>query len=211
MMYEVINLGLVDYQEAYSLQQQLLARRLRDEMGDTILLLEHNPVITLGRRAKRDNILVSPAILRSRGIKVLEVDRGGDVTVHSPGQLVCYPIMDLRRRGKDLHRYLRNLEEAIIRLLTTYGLQGMRVTGQTGIWIQGREKIASIGIGVRNWVTYHGVALNVNNDISYFSLIRPCGLEGVKVTSISRILGEGVDMDELRSRMIKCFDTVFTF
>ena len=210
-MYEVINLGLVDYQEAYSLQQQLLARRLRDEMGDTILLLEHNPVITLGRRAKRDNILVSPAILRSRGIKVLEVDRGGDVTVHSPGQLVCYPIMDLRRRGKDLHRYLRNLEEAIIRLLTTYGLQGMRVTGQTGIWIQGREKIASIGIGVRNWVTYHGVALNVNNDISYFSLIRPCGLEGVKVTSISRILGEGVDMDELRSRMIKCFDTVFTF
>jgi lipoate-protein ligase B len=184
----VVNLGTVPYEEALELQRALARERISGEIPeDMLLLLEHPPVVTLGRSAKSRNLISSADFLASKGVELFEVERGGDVTFHGPGQLVGYPIIDLKRHKLDLHWYLRQVEEALIRTLAAYSIPAERSTGFTGVWTSGR-KIASIGVHARDWVTWHGFALNVNTDLSYFDLIIPCGIDGVTMTSIAREL-----------------------
>jgi len=204
----VLNLGLVSYDKAYDLQRKLHNFRREGRIDDILILLEHEPVVTIGRGGKKDNILVSEEFLQSKGIRVFEIDRGGDVTLHCPGQLVGYPILDLKFHGENIHRYLRNLEEVIIRLLKVYGVNAQRIENYTGVWVGGR-KVASIGIGIKGWVTFHGFSLNINSDLSYFSLIRPCGFEGRMMTSLSEILGRAVEPTSVRYHLIEHFGEVF--
>ncbi len=185
----VVRLGRLAYGEALELQRQVAADRIAGRVEqDVLLLVEHPPVVTLGRTAKERNLTSSPEFLQARGVELFEVERGGDVTFHGPGQLVGYPIFDLKRHRQDLHWYLRQVEESLIRGLAQYGITAERHPGFTGVWTQGR-KIASIGVHVRDWVTWHGFALNVTTDLSYFTLIVPCGIDGVIMTSIERELG----------------------
>jgi len=204
----VLNLGLVSYEKAYDLQKKFHKFRREGKTDDLLLLLEHEPVVTVGRRSNRDNILVSEEFLHSKGIRVFEIDRGGDVTLHCPGQLVGYPILDLKFHGKNIHRYLRNLEEVIMRSLKVYGVDAQRIENYTGVWV-GDKKVASIGVGVKGWVSFHGFALNINPDLSYFSLIRPCGFEGRMVTSVEEILGRAVEPASVRYHLIEHFGEVF--
>ena len=204
----VLYLGLVSYEKAYYLQKRLHKFRREGRIDDVLILLEHEPVVTMGRGGKRDNILVSDELLQSKGIRVFEIDRGGDVTLHCPGQLVGYPILDLKFRGEDIHKYLRNLEEVIIRSLKIYGVDAQRIHNFTGVWV-GRRKVAFIGIGIKGWVTFHGFALNINSDLSYFSLIRPCGFESRMVTSLGEILGRPVEPAGVRQHLIEQFGEVF--
>ena len=180
------NLGVISYAEALEYQRAVARDRISGAIPeDVLLLVEHPPVVTLGRSSKEKNLISSPAFLASRGVGLFEVERGGDVTFHGPGQLVGYPIIDLKRHRQDLHWYLRQVEEALIRTLSRYGIPGERSTGYTGVWTQGR-KIASIGVHARDWVTWHGFALNVVTDLSYFDFIVPCGIQDVEMTSIAR-------------------------
>ena len=202
-------LGLVPYTIALELQRDLARRRIAGEIDDDILLLlEHPPVVTLGRTAKEAHIVSSPERLRARGVEVHEVERGGDVTFHGPGQLVGYPIFDLKHHRQDLHWYLRQVEEALIVALRELGIDAERHPGYTGVWTKGR-KIASIGVHARDWVTWHGFALNVTTDLSYFDLIVPCGIPLVQMTSVAREIGRGVPMDQLGSVVIRAFGDVF--
>jgi len=185
----VHDLGRRPYAEVLELQRQLCRQRLAGEINDDILLLvEHDPVITLGRGTRPESLPVSASVLERRGIPVFEVERGGDVTYHGPGQLVGYPVIDLRQHREDLHWYLRRLENALIGALAKLGIVAGANPGLTGVWTSGR-KIASIGIHVKQWVTFHGFALNVSTDLSYFDLIVPCGIRDVVMTSVSRELG----------------------
>ena len=182
----VVNLGTVPYEEALELQRALARERISGAISeDMLLLLEHPPVVTLGRATKAANLISSADFLASKGIELFEVERGGDVTFHGPGQLVGYPIIDLKRHKVDLHWYLRKVEEALIRTLAAYSIPAERNVGFTGVWTKGR-KIASIGVHARDWVTWHGFALNVTTDLSYFDLIVPCGIDGVTMTSIEK-------------------------
>jgi lipoate-protein ligase B len=185
----VERLGLVAYGDALELQRRVARDRISGALEqDLLLLVEHPPVVTLGRSAKERHLLASPALLAARGVELFEVERGGDVTFHGPGQLVGYPIIDLKRHKRDLHWYLRSVEEALIRALGELGIPAERNTGFTGVWTAGR-KIASIGVHARDWVTWHGFALNVTTDLSYFDLMVPCGIEAVTMTSVARELG----------------------
>lgn len=185
----VVRLGRIAYGEALELQRAVANARISGNIPeDVLLLLEHPPVVTLGRSSKEQNVTSSPEFLRSRGVEVFEVERGGDVTFHGPGQLVGYPILDLKRHRQDLHWYLRELENALIRAVARYGIVGARSGGYTGVWT-GPRKLASIGVHVREWVTWHGFALNVTTDLSYFDLIVPCGIQGVVMTSLARETG----------------------
>ena len=196
----ILDLGLIDYEDCYRKQKELVRRRKLGEIEDSLIIAEHNAVFTIGRSGKADNLLVSPEFLEKLGVKVLKVDRGGDITFHGPGQLVFYPIIDLKAGIKDLHLYLRNLEEAVIRFLDGYGVNGIRVAGRTGVWSSG-AKIASIGIAASDWITYHGAAININTDLNFFSMINPCGMKDVKMTSMSEISGGFIDMREAGRRM----------
>lgn len=185
----VVNLGRRSYGEVLELQRRLCADRVegrREE--DLLLLVEHDPVVTLGRGTRPSSLPLPPDELRARGLEVFEVERGGDVTLHAPGQLVGYPIFDLSRHRQDLHWYLRQLEEALIRGLAPFGIRAERNPGLTGVWTGGR-KIASIGIHVKRWVTFHGFALNVTTALDLFGLIVPCGIPNVDMTSIARETG----------------------
>src|SRR6188474_969641 len=176
------------YGPALELQRDIARRVIDREIPmDVLLLVEHPPVVTLGRTSKGANLLASPALLAAQGVELFEVERGGDVTFHGPGQLVGYPIIDLKRHRQDLHWYLRQVEEALIRALDTFGIPGERQAGYTGVWTQNR-KIASIGVHARDWVTWHGFALNVSTDLTYFDFIVPCGIDGVTMTSIAKEL-----------------------
>jgi lipoate-protein ligase B len=203
-------LGTVPYAEGLDLQRDLARRRITGELDeDVLLLLEHPPVVTLGRTAKEAHIVSSPERLRARGVEVHEVERGGDVTFHGPGQLVGYPIFDLKRHRQDLHWYLRQVEEALIVALGDAGIEAERHGGYTGVWTQGR-KIASIGVHARDWVTWHGFALNVTTDLSYFDLIVPCGIPQVQMTSVARELGHDVTIDHLSALVTHAFGHVFS-
>jgi len=203
-------LGTVPYAVALDLQRDLARRRITGEMDeDMLLLLEHPPVVTLGRTAKEAHIVSSPERLRARGVEVHEVERGGDVTFHGPGQLVGYPIFDLKRHRKDLHWYLRQVEEALIVALGNVGIETQRNSGYTGVWTRGC-KIASIGVHARDWVTWHGFALNVTTDLSYFDLIVPCGIPEVQMTSVSRELGGDFSMNRMSDIVARAFGHVFT-
>jgi lipoyl(octanoyl) transferase len=185
----VQDLGRRDYGEVLELQRRLCQRRLAGEVSeDLLLLVEHQPVVTLGRATRAASLPFPPAELERRGIAVYEVERGGDVTFHGPGQLVGYPILDLREHREDLHWYLRSLEAGLIAGLDLLGIEAAPNPGLTGVWTRGR-KLASIGIHVKQWVTIHGFALNVNTDLSYFDLIVPCGIRDVVMTSVALELG----------------------
>ena len=183
-----VRLGRMGYAEALELQRSVARDRITGAIPqDVLLLVEHPAVVTLGRSTKQKNVISSPEFLASRGVELFEVERGGDVTFHGPGQLVGYPIIDLKRHKQDLHWFLRQVEGALIRTLADYDIPGERNTGFTGVWTNNR-KIASIGVHARDWVTWHGFALNVTTDLSYFDLIVPCGIDGVTMTSIEKEL-----------------------
>jgi lipoyl(octanoyl) transferase len=210
----VERLGVMPYATALDLQREVARSRIAGTIAeDVLLLVEHPPVVTLGRSAKEQHLLASPELLRSRGVERFEVERGGDVTFHGPGQLVGYPIIDLKRHRRDLHWYLRQVEEALIVALAGFGIAGERSVGQTGVWTQGR-KIASIGVHARDWVTWHGFALNVTTDLSYFDLMVPCGIQSVTMTSISQEMREmGSDsnstMKQVEASVVEAFGSVF--
>jgi lipoyl(octanoyl) transferase len=208
----VRDLGRMPYAEALALQRSLAAQRQAGEIGDVLLLVEHPPVLTLGVRGDggRGHILAPAAELATRGIEVFEAGRGGDVTYHGPGQLVGYPILDLKPDRQDVHRYVRDLEEVLIRTVAAFGIQAGRVSGCTGVWV-GDEKIAAIGVRIARWVTSHGFALNVSTDLDHFKLIVPCGIADKGVTSISRLVGRTVELAEVRPRLLDSFREVFNF
>jgi lipoate-protein ligase B len=187
----VEHLGVVPYGDALELQRRVARERIEGVIPqDVLLLVEHPPVITMGRSSKEAHLLASAEFLSSRGVELFEVERGGDVTFHGPGQLVGYPIIDLKRHKRDLHWYLRQVEEALIVALGELGIPAERNQGYTGVWTQGK-KIASIGVHARDWVTWHGFALNVDTDLSYFDLIVPCGIQSVTMTSVAREVPAG--------------------
>jgi lipoic acid synthetase len=204
----IIDLGLTDYEEAYRSQMELVSKRKLGEISDSVILTEHKPVFTIGRSGGKRNLLVDEATLKARGLKVLSIDRGGDITFHGPGQTVFYPIIDLKSRGRDLHRYMRDLESVVIGFLNGYGIIAERLKDRTGVWV-GPRKIASVGIGVSNWVTYHGLSVNIDVDLSYFSMIYPCGMRGAKMTSLSDILGVRIKTRETTSMLLSSFQRIF--
>lgn len=208
--FKVYRLGIVDYSKALELQLSLLERRIKEESEDILLLLQHPPTFTVGRNKKTDHLLIAPEELSKRAIHFEVISRGGDVTYHGPGQLVGYPILDLNKFNRDVHKYLRNLEEMIILALEDFQIKAERVKGLTGVWASG-QKIASIGVGIKRWITYHGFALNVNTDLTYFNLIVPCGIQGVKVTSMKERIAkkEDIDITKVETSVINAFSNVF--
>jgi lipoyl(octanoyl) transferase len=239
----VVDLGTLPYGPALELQRDVARRRISGEIGqDVLLLVEHPPVVTLGRTAKTANLVASPEFLASQGVELFEVERGGDITFHGPGQLVGYPVIDLKRHRRDLHWYLRQVEEALIQAVATFGISAGRVDKYTGVWVNvsetaGRDseaasaaestvagsefpapgpqtrsprKLASIGVHARDWVTWHGFALNVNTDLRYFDLIVPCGISDVIMTSVSRELDAGsIAMQVATDEVTRAFGNVF--
>jgi lipoate-protein ligase B len=182
-------LGPTRYRDGLALMDALVAARAAGETGDWLLYPDHEPVLTVGRNPSDGNVLADTAALARAGVEVVEVPRGGDVTWHGPGQLVGYPIVALDRVGRDLHRWLRLIEDALIAALASHGLSGQRSAGRTGVWLSETEKIASIGVAVRRWVGYHGFALNVANSLEQFALIHPCGFRDIRMTSVAEQLG----------------------
>jgi lipoic acid synthetase len=205
----VLNWGLTPYQHGWEFQKSFVKGRRQGQINeDALVLLEHPPVITLGRKGERANILAEDAVLAAKGCEVCQVDRGGDVTFHGPGQLVGYPLLDLRHYGQDVHAYVEKLEEVVIRTLRDYGIEAVRDKEYTGVWV-GREKICAIGIGMKSWLSYHGFALNIDADLSYFQLITPCGITGRGVTSMAKILGKAPQMQTVRETVTTHFMAVF--
>ncbi|MBZ5513183.1 MAG: lipoyl(octanoyl) transferase LipB [Acidobacteriia bacterium] len=228
MIISVVQLGTLDYATALRLQQRLVELRKNNEIANVLLLLEHTPVITLGRNARRNNVLASDELLKQRGVELFECDRGGDVTYHGPGQLVGYPIFDLRSfLGPDGQKktlgavdYVRRLEEALVRTCADFGIPTERVAGMTGVWTQinvarapspaeSQAKIAAIGVHISRGVTSHGFALNVNTDLENFNLIVPCGISTRPVTSLQRALGRAIALDEVAQSVARNFGRVF--
>ena len=201
-------LGRVAYPPAMELMADLVARRQAGTAPDTLLLLEHEPVVTRPARTPEDLLLVPEAELRDRGVEVQPTRRGGLITYHGPGQLVAYPILDLRPDRCDLHRYMRDLEQVVLEVLAEFGLSGHRQEGRTGVWV-GRSKVAALGVRVSRWVTSHGLALNVGEDLSGFEVIVPCGIRDGDVTSLSRLLGRPVGVAEAARRLVPSFCRVF--
>jgi lipoate-protein ligase B len=205
-----VPLGRVAYEEALELQRHIARDRISGALPqDVLLLVEHPPVVTLGRASKGKHLIASPEFLRSKGVELFEVERGGDVTFHGPGQLVGYPIVDLKRHRLDLHWYLRKIEEALINTLADYDMVAERNPTFTGVWTKGK-KIASIGVHARDWVTWHGFALNVTTDLSYFDMMVPCGIDGVVMTSIARELGtDDISAQDVIERVSARFAAAF--
>jgi lipoate-protein ligase B len=201
-------LGRRPYGEVLELQRALAAERIAGTRPDTLVLVEHDPVVTLGRSTRREHLLLDEAALAARGIELFDIERGGDVTFHGPGQLVGYPIFDLQQHRQDLHWYLRQLEQVLIDALAAFGIEGHREPKYTGVWV-GDRKIASIGVHARSWVTWHGFALNVSTDLSYFDVMVPCGIGGVTMTSIERETGRPVTVDDVSSQVIAAFGQRF--
>jgi lipoyl(octanoyl) transferase len=227
-MISVLKLGRIDYAAGLRVQQELIELRKAGRIGDVLLLLEHTPVVTLGRNAKSTNILLSPEALAARGVEVFECNRGGDVTFHGPGQLVGYPIFDLREHVSSQHSaissqektgrkhlgavdYVRRLEEVLIRTCADFSIATKRVAGLTGAWTEAdpEAKIAAIGVHISRFVTSHGFALNVNTDLSFFNLIVPCGITTRPVTSMDKELGHEIDVKAVMESMARNFATVF--
>ena len=207
---EVRRLGVVPYREALALQRSLVEERRSNRVPDTLLLLQHPPVITLGVRGDggRSHIVAGPDRLTELGVEVSETGRGGDVTYHGPGQIVCYPVVDLRPDRCDVHRYVRDLEEVMIRTCADYGVSAARIAGLTGAWV-GSEKIGAIGVRISRWITSHGFAFNVSTDLDYFDLIVPCGISNLGVTSLGRLLNREVANASVEDALIQHFASVF--
>ena len=207
---EVRRLGVVSYADGLALQQALVEDRKAGRIPDQLLLLEHLPVITLGvkNRHDRTHIVASAETLNEQGVSVFETGRGGDVTYHGPGQLVGYPIVDLKPDRCDVHRYVRDLEQVLIQTAAAFGVTAGRVPGLTGAWV-GDDKLAAIGVRISRWVTSHGFALNVNTNLSHFELIVPCGIANRGVTSMERLLGRAIQLDRVEAALMDAFLTVF--
>jgi lipoyl(octanoyl) transferase len=206
----VVALGRRDYTSVLALQEQTHAARVRGDVPDTLLLVEHDPVITLGRAAKQEHVLATPQHLAALGIELHEIGRGGDVTYHGPGQLVAYPIFDLRPDRCDVRRYVRNLEQVMLQVAESYGLTPQRIEGMTGAFVEQR-KYGALGVRISRWVTMHGIAMNVSTDLDAFSLIVPCGLRTTTVTSFSRETGREISMRDARERTVEQFAEVFGY
>ena len=223
-MISVLQLGTIDYATGLRLQEQLVALRKEGRIGDALLLIEHTPVITLGRNAHSQNVLASPEFLAQRGVEVFECNRGGDVTFHGPGQLVAYPIFDLRgfpsssptRNTMGVIEFVRSLEEVLIRTCAEFGIPAKRISGLTGVWTgedarpsTPEAKIAALGVHISRGITSHGIALNVNTDLTYFNLIVPCGITSKPVTSIAKELGREIPMQDVAHILARNFGKVF--
>ena len=205
----VAHLGPTPYRDGLAIQEGLVAARAAGRTGDWLLYPDHPPVLTVGRNPSEGSLLADPSALAARGVEVFEVARGGDITWHGPGQLVGYLVADLTAHGRDLHKFLRDIEQTLIDALACWGVHGEREAGRTGVWVGGR-KVASIGVAVRRWVSYHGFALNVAPDMSFFDLIHPCGLQGIEMTSLTRLLGPGApdlasSRDVVAGELARCF------
>ena len=201
-------LGIVPYERALKLQQELAQARKDGRIGDVLLLLQHPPVFTLGRFRGEEDMTVPPETLAREGIAVVHTNRGGSITFHGPGQLVGYPILNLKENGLGVREYIRKLEETIIMTLLTLGIQGRRMTEYPGVWV-GEKKICSIGIHASHNITTHGFALNVNNDLRYFRYIRPCGLSSDVMTSVSELLGHRIEMETVVGKLLPAFSETF--
>ncbi len=204
----ILDLGLMDYQKAWDLQHQLWSRRAEGELSDLLLTVEHPHVITLGRRGNRSHLVASSETLEEMKIPLFHVERGGDVTYHGPGQIVVYPILDLRGYGYRLIRYIDQLEEVVLCVLKDFGIKGRRDPLNRGVWVD-EEKIASVGIAIKRWVSFHGLSLNYETNLKYFELINPCGLEGKKMTSMGKILGTKISREQLIERIGFHFKQIF--
>lgn len=204
------NLGFIDYKEAWDLQKEIFNQKIEEGIEDVLLLLEHPNTYTLGKTADKLNLRGSEEYLSSNKISVYEIDRGGDITYHGPGQIVGYPIIDLNKWFKDTHKYLRALEEVIIKTCNEYDLNCERNSKYTGVWLNDK-KIAAIGIKVSRWVTMHGFAFNVNTDLNLFSGIIPCGIQDKAVTSLKNELNKEIDIDEVKEKLLKNFSDVFAY
>lgn len=201
----ILDLGIADYERAYAVQRDLVMRRILKEVDDSLILAEHNAVITIGRGGIKNrgaNLLVGEDLLKEYGIKVIETDRGGDITLHGPGQLVVYPVINLKEKKRDLHMYMRRLEGAIIDCLHSFGIRSCRIPQRTGVWITPSEKIAAIGIAAYDWVTYHGLSLNVDIELDYFSMIKLCGFAEVRATSMKEVSGGNPRIKDVKSQII---------
>ena len=207
---DYINLDRMKYQQVYDLQKKLVKLRYQSEIPDCLIVCEHDPVITMGRGTDKNNLLVSEESLRKKGVDLFEIERGGDITFHGPGQVIMYPIINLQGRGKDTHKYLRDLETVVINTLNELGLKAGIKKGLTGIWVND-HKVGAIGVAVSKWITYHGLALNVNTDLDYFKLINPCGITEYPVGSISGLLGRTIDIDDIKKLLIDSFVRYFGY
>jgi lipoyl(octanoyl) transferase len=209
-MLEVRRLGRVPYDEALDMQRALVEDRRAGRVGDLLLFVEHPHVLTLGVRGDggRSHILAGAETLAARGIEVHETGRGGDITYHGPGQVVGYPIIDLKPDRCDVHRYVRDLEEVLIRTAADFAIEAARVEGLTGVWV-GREKLAAIGVRISRWITSHGFALNVSTDLDYFNMILPCGIRDRGVTSLERLLGRPLRQLDVEDKIATNFNRIF--
>jgi len=208
----VVDLGRVEYAAAWELQRRVVAARKAGAVPDVLLLCEHPHVITLGRNGKLTNLRASSDLLRRMGVALFETDRGGDITYHGPGQIVGYPIVDLTEHRRDVRWFVSQLEEAMMRATADFGVVTKRVEGQHGVWVDapgGEEKLAALGVHVSRWVTSHGLAYNSSTDLRFFDLIVPCGIAGKRATSLERILGRAVNVNDVRSRLAEQFGAVF--
>ena len=210
MEFKVFDLGLVDFKEAWQFQKEIFSDVKAGLIKSALILCQHYPVITLGRKAVKENVRVSEYELKNRGIQIYEIERGGDVTYHGPGQLVIYPIFNLNYLGRDIHIFLRRLEEVVIDLLSDFGIKASRFSGLTGVWVN-KQKIASIGIAIRNWITFHGLSINIKkNDLDNFRLIKPCGMD-IEMIALETILGRNIEIDNLKENLIYKFKDIFPF
>jgi lipoyl(octanoyl) transferase len=210
MLCRIEQLGRVDYAEALRLQRERVAQRKAEVISDTLLLLDHPHVYTLGRNAKREHLLISNRQLAQLGAQLFETDRGGDITYHGPGQLVGYPIFDLAKHRRDIAWFMRSLEEVFLRVASDFGIEAARLAGAPGVWV-GNDKLVAMGVHVSRWITSHGFAFNVSTDLRYFDWIVPCGLRGKGVTSLEKLLGRPVEMPVAMERVVEHFGRVFAF
>lgn len=204
------NLGIIDYQKAWNLQHKIFNNRLSNEIEDTLLLLEHPNTYTLGKSSNKANLLFSDLELQQKNIVVYNIDRGGDITYHGPGQIVGYPIINLSLWQKDIHKYLRTLEEVIIQTLLEFGVNGERNKEHTGVWV-GNNKICAIGIKVTRWITMHGFALNINTNMDFFNGIIPCGIKNKGVTSLKNELNKQIEIDLVKKSLLQKFYEIFDY
>jgi lipoyl(octanoyl) transferase len=208
---KVLSLGKYDYREALTLQEQYLKKRQNNDIEDVLILVEHNPVLTLGRTGKRENIIASDSTLEKENIEIINIGRGGDVTYHGPGQIVGYPIIDLKRHKLGVKDYVYNIEELIIRLTREeYGIESYRDEINNGVWVN-KKKITAVGFSVKRWITMHGFAFNVNTNLNHFNYIVPCGITGREATSLKSELGRDLDLEKVKDQIVKYFCEVFNY
>jgi len=209
MQFQIIDLGLLHYKKAWDFQKEIFLALKYRNLASALILCQHYPVITLGRKADKRNILINESELKLRRIGRYEIERGGDVTYHGPGQLIAYPIFDLNYLKKDINFFLRCLEETIIKLLRGFGVEGEIIPGLTGVWID-KQKIASIGIAIKNWITFHGLSINIKkNDLANFRLIRSCGMD-IEMTSLETVLERDIEIKEAKEKLINSFRVVLS-